>query len=622
MPELAEVEYARRLLANAILQRCVTSVHVDSTSNTTIFKGNLHGAESVKAAMEHTRCVALKRKGKNLVWFALKEKKNTLAVINFHFGMKGLFNVHAPAEVREQNPDLKPIYYMSGKRKNWLPEKELLAKEEEDKGHAAGAGGGKGKATSSSSAYKNELIVKSQPDMFDEFEFKNEAIGGVSKASTTTSSAVLGGARGANKLKKQSSDNDEQDEKNEADPKMIAANPYLAPEDNFDSWPPKHHKILFDTERDGVKLAFVDSRKFAKIVIHQEIVVPPSPPGVVPKDDKQLHTLIDNIWSGLLPDLAPDPLTDMPSAAEFDAKVQKLFPADGRNRLNIKQTLLDQSKLVCGIGNWLVDDILYDCAIHPQKATASLSALERQSLWASIKKICELACNHANADSTLFPRHWLFHVRWNARPGKICAKRPHLQLLELGGRSTVIDPKKQVAPADAVDLVRKVGETKKEVKIGLRMQSQEEEKSQKGGAVLKRKGKMKSDLSPKSSGGKGMKKMESRNGGKPKQIGKKTAAGGVVRKGGQKDKSTNVVKTTSAKSSALLKKEVGEGVSTAPKNKSKGAAAATRSRKSPAVKMKATKMSKAKAESSAKTIKKVAQQKQAEGAMKKQKVAK
>ena len=40
----------------------------------------------------------------------------------------------------------------------------------------------------------------------------------------------------------------------------------------------------------------------------------------------------------------------------------------------IKAVLLDQSAVVCGIGNWVADEVLYMSRIHPATAASALSA--------------------------------------------------------------------------------------------------------------------------------------------------------------------------------------------------------------------------------------------------------
>ncbi len=75
------------------------------------------------------------------------------------------------------------------------------------------------------------------------------------------------------------------------------------------------------------------------------------------------------------------------------------------------QVLLDQTQVVCGIGNWLADDILFDAKIHPCERFVGLADVQIERLRKSIETILSKAVA-VNADASKFPQHWLFHVRW------------------------------------------------------------------------------------------------------------------------------------------------------------------------------------------------------------------
>lgn len=250
-------------------------------------------------------------------------------------------------------------------------------------------------------------------------------------------------------------------------------------------WPPKHHKILMDTDDADVKLSFVDSRKFAKIARLRVEKVPEVEESRVPEVEA-IKGVIDRIWDAAFDDLAADPLLRMPSQADFLA----LCRSKGNAKQQVKIALLDQSRLVCGVGNWLADDILYDCSLHPQRTLVSLSDAEVESLRKSIWSICDISCNVANADSKLFPPHWLFHVRWGAQPGKVDLKRPQLQLLEVGGRTAVVDPNRQIQPEGAADRDRVRFREEKQRKLAKQKDGKQTEKLKsrnvkKGGSAMK-----------------------------------------------------------------------------------------------------------------------------------------
>lgn len=110
----------------------------------------------------------------------------------------------------------------------------------------------------------------------------------------------------------------------------------------------------------------------------------------------------------------------------------------------IKAVLLDQSRLVCGIGNWVCDDVLYESKIHPATRSCDLSIEQVTALMQAIASVCKQACD-VGADATRFPEHWLFHPRWKMRP-KTSQTLPdgrYLVCETLSGRSTVYVPAEQ-----------------------------------------------------------------------------------------------------------------------------------------------------------------------------------
>lgn len=124
--------------------------------------------------------------------------------------------------------------------------------------------------------------------------------------------------------------------------------------------------------------------------------------------------------------------------------------------------LLDQDMLVSGIGNWVADDILYDACIHPERTFENLSNSKDsiRDLGTSVYRILSVAtAEDVNADAGKFPVHWLFNVRWDAAKQSsndktIDPNRPNLQVIEVGGRTTLVDPKKQLLN-DAKSTVRR-----------------------------------------------------------------------------------------------------------------------------------------------------------------------
>ncbi|KAM0792335.1 hypothetical protein ACM66B_005018 [Microbotryomycetes sp. NB124-2] len=153
-------------------------------------------------------------------------------------------------------------------------------------------------------------------------------------------------------------------------------------------WPPKYAKVclkLVDaTSGDHLgDWAFCDSRRFGRIqLVHAD------DPETVPP----------------LSLLGADPLLDMLPLETMTAKLAK------RNA-PIKAILLDQNGPFCGIGNWMVDEILYHAKLHPAHPASALTADELATLHDKIQYVTNTAVR-SNAESSAFPADWLFKKRW------------------------------------------------------------------------------------------------------------------------------------------------------------------------------------------------------------------
>ena len=173
-----------------------------------------------------------------------------------------------------------------------------------------------------------------------------------------------------------------------------------------DAFPPKYTKLELVMD-DGTRLAYCDPRRFGRIKLR----------GAEPEE---------------LAALAPDALEAPAVAAMRSALSSKSAP--------IKAVLLDQSAVVCGIGNWVADEVLYMSRIHPATAASALSADQVKALRAAIVNVCKTACD-ANADSEQFPATWLFHHRWaKMTTGSIASPIGRIHFDTIGGRTTAFLP--------------------------------------------------------------------------------------------------------------------------------------------------------------------------------------
>ena len=173
-----------------------------------------------------------------------------------------------------------------------------------------------------------------------------------------------------------------------------------------DAFPPKYTKLEM-IMNDGTRLAYCDPRRFGRVKLR----------GAEPDE---------------LAVLAPDALTPPAVADMRSALSSRSAP--------IKAVLLDQSAVVCGIGNWVADEVLYMSRIHPATAASALSADQVKALRAAIVNVCKTACD-ANADSEQFPATWLFHHRWaKMTTGSIASPIGRIHFDTIGGRTTAFLP--------------------------------------------------------------------------------------------------------------------------------------------------------------------------------------
>jgi formamidopyrimidine-DNA glycosylase len=95
-----------------------------------------------------------------------------------------------------------------------------------------------------------------------------------------------------------------------------------------------------------------------------------------------------------LSSLGPEPLED-----GFDAEY--LARKVGSRRAQIKPLLLDQ-KVVSGIGNIYVDEILYDARIHPRRKANTLSGEEWEALYGAIRENLAAGVEHRGTTVRLY----------------------------------------------------------------------------------------------------------------------------------------------------------------------------------------------------------------------------
>ncbi|KUG08691.1 DNA-formamidopyrimidine glycosylase [Solirubrum puertoriconensis] len=166
--------------------------------------------------------------------------------------------------------------------------------------------------------------------------------------------------------------------------------------------------------QDGLRVAFIDPRKFGRIRLAASVAT----------YQHEKH-------------LGPDAL---------DLTVEKLAAALARKKTLIKPVLLDQ-RLTAGLGNWIVDEVLFQASIHPERVASSLTPDEVGRLHAAIQLVLRTAIEH-EASYQRFPLSFIIHAReWDAYPTpnsdayKYCpTDKTAIVKKYVGGRATYFCP--------------------------------------------------------------------------------------------------------------------------------------------------------------------------------------
>jgi len=185
------------------------------------------------------------------------------------------------------------------------------------------------------------------------------------------------------------------------------------------SWPPRFTKLELTlaghkgkSKQEAVVVAFPDPRRFGRVLLRHTSDATSCPP---------------------VSALAADPIASPPTLDDFSTKLKRLSAP-------VKAVLLDQSKIVCGVGNWVADECLWQAKINPSSPANSLSEPQLAALHAALLSVCTEACA-CNAESDRFPRTWLFHYRWaNQTSGSIDSPLGKIHFETVGGRTTAFIP--------------------------------------------------------------------------------------------------------------------------------------------------------------------------------------
>ena len=188
---------------------------------------------------------------------------------------------------------------------------------------------------------------------------------------------------------------------------------------------PRFTRVALHLEDSGLRLAFIDPRKFGRIRLAASAAA---------------HQAAKKI--------GPDALAI--TAAELHQKL-------ARRKTLLKPLLLDQS-ITAGLGNWIVDEVLFQAKIHPERLGATLTEKEGKALHGAVQLVLNTAISH-EANYRHFPASFLIHAReWDtaatassADAHTFCPRHPKVKIDKyyVGGRATYLCPKCQPAPKAA-----------------------------------------------------------------------------------------------------------------------------------------------------------------------------
>ena len=170
-----------------------------------------------------------------------------------------------------------------------------------------------------------------------------------------------------------------------------------------DFQPSRHdHLVLFQRER---ALVFADPRQFGRL----RFDLGARPPAW---------------WNDM-----PAPVT----GPEFTLATLEHF-LKKHARLPLKATLLHQAGFP-GIGNWMADEILWRCHLHPRQPAGTLDRASNRQLWRQVRWVSRKALSYVGQDYSDLPRTWFFHERWTNK-GTCPIHRVRLERAVIGGRTT------------------------------------------------------------------------------------------------------------------------------------------------------------------------------------------
>eukprot|EP00588_Corethron_pennatum_P000533 CAMPEP_0194293106 /NCGR_PEP_ID=MMETSP0169-20130528/47165_1 /TAXON_ID=218684 /ORGANISM="Corethron pennatum, Strain L29A3" /LENGTH=575 /DNA_ID=CAMNT_0039041505 /DNA_START=37 /DNA_END=1764 /DNA_ORIENTATION=- len=171
-----------------------------------------------------------------------------------------------------------------------------------------------------------------------------------------------------------------------------------------EDWPPKFTYLILTSGEE--KVAFADPRKFGACSFSESL-------------------------QDLFGELAPDGLTETITLSHRETMAAGI----ANQRLGIKALILDQKRVVSGVGNWVADEVLYQCEMHPDQSY--LTDEQAFNVVEKLHSILAIAVDCLNQDIP-YPDKWLFGFRWTKKKAGKDFKGRNLSFLVSGGRTSAI----------------------------------------------------------------------------------------------------------------------------------------------------------------------------------------
>jgi len=210
------------------------------------------------------------------------------------------------------------------------------------------------------------------------------------------------------------------------------------------TYPPQHTHLKLFT--DTAEASFSDSRKFGFVIFR--------------RDQDEFERLAPDALSIIL---SGKDDRNKDNAMMFQNAVAGLTEKSSHIKKILLEQKTDDGGVVSGIGNWVADEVLYQCHIHPKQTF--LTAQEAKRLLLKLLEILQTAVDCMEAREE-FPKDWLFHHHWNGKKkGAKDAKGQSIGNVTVAGRTSYFVPSIQKISARTKPHKKRQAETTVDAEI-------------------------------------------------------------------------------------------------------------------------------------------------------------